>query len=319
MLSSAVKGRVLGIAGLGASAYRNLEAIGQFDNLPDLAIWTSDKERNSYIARLKDLPFKVIEIFEGQREYYRFCQTADCGIFIGNKPYEHYEMLYGAFCYSELPILVEKPVVFDPMELENLEALFESSRVQVACQLNYHPAFQNLAGLAHDYLFGNISEVKISLRKNLTPAEWRKDRTKAGGGILMDMMPHYMGVLQLFPELWPLILIQSELVYAEERTETDIELAGQAWFTGRNGALIEFDLSTITDESVSQFLVVGNQILVLDFLDPQNWHINGEKQPFCNLRQHLMVNWLNGNKLPVGLEQGCEHIKLINECYSLCV
>jgi predicted dehydrogenase len=98
------------------------------------------------------------------------------------------------------PLLIEKPIALTSGEGLDLVNLCLKNRIPAATgfMMRYHPYHQKMKEIVSSGRLGQV----VSCRAQLTcwypdiPGNWRQDKSKSGGGALMDMGVHCIDLLQ---------------------------------------------------------------------------------------------------------------------------
>lgn len=99
-------------------------------------------------------------------------------------------------------VLCEKPMATTSEDAEAMVRAAQRSGKVYATALDqrFHPAHQVIQQLIQNQLLGVITQVKIDyacwLPADWAPDNWRVDRSKAGGGAIIDLAPHGLDLLE---------------------------------------------------------------------------------------------------------------------------
>ncbi len=99
-------------------------------------------------------------------------------------------------------VLCEKPMATTPEDAEAMvRAAQRSGKIYAtAFDQRFHPAHRVIQQLVQNHLLGTITQVKIDyacwLPADWAPDNWRVDRSKAGGGAIIDLAPHGLDLLE---------------------------------------------------------------------------------------------------------------------------
>ncbi len=183
----------LGIVGFGWVARDYMvPAIRQSDRVVLTAVCSA---RSSDMA---DLPEEVQQ-FTSLAEMLRQAQIDAVYIATPN----HLHCVQAVTCLeADRHVLCEKPMATTSEDAEAMvRAAQRTGKVYAtAFDQRFHPAHQAIQQLIRNQLLGTITQVKIDyacwLPADWAPDNWRVDRSKAGGGAIIDLAPHGLDLLE---------------------------------------------------------------------------------------------------------------------------
>ena len=186
--------------------------------------------------------------------------TADLdGVIVCSENSNHQEHVLAAA--GQVPhILCEKPIATTVKAAEEMIDACEraGSKLQIAFPVRFAPPVQKLKAILDDGTLGRLISAKCTNHGKM-PGGWFIDRTKAGGGAVMDHTVHVIDVLR-----WALNTEVTE-VYAEIGHgllhDTEIDDAGMLSFRLANGVYGTLDTSWSRPENYATWGDVTIEIL----------------------------------------------------------
>ncbi len=181
----------VGVIGCGAIFKRHLESINNNDNFILSAVCDVDQEKLNNLSGLCQVP--------GYKNYKTMIQEQHLDfVTIATPNSLHYEQ--ALYCLkNKCDVLLEKPAVLDPKQIEELKAvaLANNVRIYAVLQVRLNPAIQKIKQLLDKGIFGEVRGVALVQRWQ-RPMEyfnsWRGEKF-VGGGTLHECGVHYVDIM----------------------------------------------------------------------------------------------------------------------------
>lgn len=183
----------IGIIGCGAVA--QVEHLPAFSSIPDAEITMicdTDERKLSYLKKKYNIPFASSRFEDVIRN-----KDID-GVVIATPNYLHSPMVIGALEYDKF-ILCEKPLGLNTKEIEEIGRIAEKHPHRLMYGLN--DRFRQDVQVLRKYIsggeLGEIFYAKTGWLRKLGGSieEWRKDRVKSGGGVVLNLGVHLLDVV----------------------------------------------------------------------------------------------------------------------------
>jgi predicted dehydrogenase len=244
------------IAGLGYMGKKFLHDTSKLDDTTVVAV-ASEHE-----SRVNDQDFAFYRSYAEM-----FSEPNFDAVYISTTPNKHFDLL--DMCLkSRIPALCEKPIFFNKSEIAKFKKVSSPSFIAENISFMFDTQVIELISALNRGLFGEISEVRINLRRKLNPlAQSRIMNRDISKGALHDIGVY--GIHFLASIFDHLIVIQQKLNY-----EFENDYSGEVTFLANN--LINCRLIySIEHDTPNTILIMGSKIRieVLDFLS-QNLSIN---------------------------------------------
>ena len=182
-----------GIIGAGGIAHRRtMSAMSEAENTVLQALMVRDMERARKLAEE-----------HGARSYYDsvdgvLSDTEVDAVHIATPVYLHCKHVIQAAEHGK-HVLCEKPMAMNVDECKSMIDACDQNGVhlEICFLLRFHPYYIKQKQMIADGELGEIIEARTSLMKWYPIEEglWRRDPTRAGGGVLMDLGPHVIDLL----------------------------------------------------------------------------------------------------------------------------
>jgi len=132
-----------------------------------------------------------------------------------------------------VPVLCEKPMALRPEEAFSMECVATDTGTPyfTAFDQRYHPAHTRMQALVAAGQLGTITQARIDyacwLPADWCADNWRIDRSKAGGGAIIDLAPHGLDLLEMVlgQPLQDLQLMQQRAVQSYEVDDGGVLMA----------------------------------------------------------------------------------------------
>lgn len=166
----------LGVAGTGRIARRFIAEARHVSGLNVRAVFSHQDERATTFAQEQ-------AIEQGLSDYDAFLQSVDA-VYIASSHPHHYAQARRALM-AHKHVLVEKPAVLDPDELEALITLAQQHRLTFmeGIKTAYAPAFTKLLEVARSGVIGSIKDVSAAFTKLVPDGTRELSRDNEGGSI----------------------------------------------------------------------------------------------------------------------------------------
>ena len=230
----------------------------------------------------------------------------------------HYEQI-DYLLRRNKPVFVEKPMVINLKQLENLNKYYDLSNIFVSFNLRYLEQTSSL--LQTD--FHNCKDLEIKWLKNLMPNNtWSLNRALSGGGILLDWGTHAIDLLYyLFNEE----LKFKSILFHERKNNIDLSFELKLKCEERN---INIQMSWVETNNNIPFSIYFNDEqskIIWKKNDPSisikndNTSINNKKYP--NMYDYFINTYLDNYKNTCRIREKnkktyIQSIALIDKCYQ---
>ncbi len=127
-------------------------------------------------------------------DFGRFLEAVDA-VYVATPNHAHREVVEAA-ARAGVAVLCEKPMAATLEDASAMVAACARANVLYATAFDqrFHPAHLHAASIVRDGTLGRIFAIRIAyccwLDSNFQDDNWRIDRTRAGGGALIDLAPH---------------------------------------------------------------------------------------------------------------------------------
>jgi len=230
-------GKKVKIAIIGCGAVAQIEHIPAFDLIPDAEITMICDTDERKLLHLKDR--YNISLTTSRFEDVLKNKDID-GVVISTPNYLHTPMVISALEYDKY-ILCEKPLGLNTKEIEEIGKIAEKHPNRLMYGLNdrFRQDVQTLRKYISCGELGEIFYAKTGWLRKLGEGmeEWRRDRVKSGGGVLLNLGVHLLDVV-----LW-LLPKKVQSVFASIHSNDGIEDSGVAIIRFHDGIFLTLEVS----------------------------------------------------------------------------
>ena len=225
----------IGIIGCGAVA--QVEHIPAFSSIPDAEIamiCDTDERKLSYLKKKYNIPSTSSRFEDVIRN-----KDID-GVVIATPNYLHSPMVIAALEYNKFT-LCEKPLGLNTKEIEEIGRVAEKHPHRLMYGLN--DRFRQDVQVLRKYIsggeLGEIFYAKTGWLRKLGGSieEWRKDRVKSGGGVVLNLGVHLLDVV-----LW-ILPKKVHRVFASIHYNDGIEDSGVAIIRFQDGTFLTLEVA----------------------------------------------------------------------------
>ncbi len=281
-----------GVIGAGGIAHRRtMSAMNEAENTKLQALMVRDMERARKLA------------FEhGAESYYDsvdeiLSDPKVDAVYIATPVYLHCEHVIRA-AESGKHVLCEKPMAINIVECRRMMDACNDNGVhlEVCFLLRFDPYFIKIKQLVENYEMGQIIQARASFLKSydIQDGLWRRDPTRAGGGVLMDMGAHAIDLLSY-------ILGDTSKVTAMVNSRTtgwEVEDTATVLMEMESGAFAIVDASYVVPHSDTMLEIYGTKGTAL-VTGGSEWTLNlylgdstqEESKPYKNLYKLLLEHF----------------------------
>ncbi|WML48353.1 Gfo/Idh/MocA family oxidoreductase [Neobacillus sp. PS3-34] len=250
---------------IGAGAIAEMAHLPFYSSHPDVelaALADVNRERASSMARqfnVKNIYSSAQEMFEKEQlDAVSICTRNDTHVPFAKLALEH-----------GVHVLVEKPLALTAKEALELEALVQ--KANKLCMVGMTHRFRNdtraLKKVIDSGDLGDIYYVKARmLQRRNTPSGWFMDKSKSGGGPLMDIGVHVLDLAWWLSGLPEIETVSAHLVHGIGRYDTIVD---GRWESADKDEDFQFDV----EDFASAFLRFKNgMVMQLEV----SWAMNGQ-------------------------------------------
>lgn len=185
-----IKWGILGASGI--AHRRTMPAINEAEGNELHALMVRDMDRAEKLAQEHEVPYFYDSVDDLLSD-----PEIDV-IHVATPVYLHCEHVIRTAEHGK-HVFCEKPMALSVNECKSMIDACEQNGVclQVCFLLRFHPSYQDIKQMIDNGVLGEIIEARVSLMK-LYPIDeglWRRDPTKAGGGVIMDLGAHAIDLL----------------------------------------------------------------------------------------------------------------------------
>lgn len=138
----------------------------------------------------------------GGKGFYGDCETAaqdnKIDAFLIFTPHHVHLDTVKAFADSRKAILLQKPIAGSLRDAKEIAALCRQRnlKLMVGENFRFHPYVQEVKRILDDRSIGEPIFCRVSVQSPFSPGDWRAEKGKMGGGILVDLGIHYLSVIR---------------------------------------------------------------------------------------------------------------------------
>ncbi len=276
-----MKKKKIGIVGCGRIAYRHVEAMfysGRYE-----IVWLFDVKEEMALS----LADYVKRVFGYMPQVLSSLDTLDIQhvdvITITTPNVYHLSSIKDFWSFSD-EFVVEKPVVMDSKEWNELNMLSQKKKIYISHQLRYLPVYEYVKSLISEDKLGKLSHISINMwwnrnKEYFEQAEWR-GTWKYDGGMLFNQGIHFLDLGVFFASAKPLEITVKWSNRLHPYIETDDVALG--YITFENGVLLSVSstISALPQNIRSELAVFGDKgTIVVNNGDITHFYVEGEKLP----------------------------------------